>query len=76
MRVCPRVSRVTFRFLSRPWRQETVTAEPIKGHFKIHKFHKARLGKICIVEHICTYQKLPINQHPVTLSWTASMCTQ
>lgn len=25
------------------------------------------LRKICIVEHICTYQNLPINQHPMKL---------
>lgn len=45
VRVYPRVSWATFRFLRGPWRQETVTVEPIKGHFETHKYHKARWGR-------------------------------
>lgn len=45
LRFYPRVSWATFRFHRGPWSQETVTVEPIKGHFEIHKYHKARWGR-------------------------------
>lgn len=55
------VKQATFRFHRGELKQETVTVQPIKGHFKKKQIVVGTLRKICIVKHICTYQKLPIN---------------
>lgn len=60
-------------------KQETVTVQPIKGHFI--KAKCARDIEEDMHSGAYLHQKLPINQHPMKLScdrfsWRASMCSE